>query len=166
VKWHNFYSLKNEYTILYFWDPGCGHCKTSTPKLQKLYAEKLKKRNIDVFAVGKATGDDFEKWKKFIHDNKLTFINVGLTDKLFNEAQDQSKLMELLKTTTIQSLNYQETYDIVSTPRVFILDKDKKIIGKQLSIAQLEDYLDKLQNYAGPKIIEPDPEDKEEKQTH
>lgn len=166
VKWHDFYSLKNEYTILYFWDPGCGHCKTSTPKLEKLYAEKLKKRNIDVFAVGKATGEDFEKWKKFIRDNKLTFINVGLTDKLFNEAQDQAKLMELLKITTIQSLNYQETYDIVSTPRVFILDKDKKIVGKQLSIAQLEDYLDKLQDYKGPKIIEPDPEDKEEKQTH
>ncbi len=27
VKWRDFYSLKNDYVILYFWDPECGHCK-------------------------------------------------------------------------------------------------------------------------------------------
>lgn len=26
-KWYDFYSLDSDYTILYFWDPGCGHCK-------------------------------------------------------------------------------------------------------------------------------------------
>jgi thiol-disulfide isomerase/thioredoxin len=41
VKWKDFYSLKSEYTILYFWDPECGHCKKITPKLETLYKEKL-----------------------------------------------------------------------------------------------------------------------------
>lgn len=162
-KWIDYYSIKADYTILYFWDPECGHCKTSTPKLQKLYAEKLKARNVEVFAVGKAVGEDFVKWKQFIKKNGLTFINVGLTDKLFTAAQQDARQF-VPKFTTIQSLNYQETFDIFSTPRVFVLDKDKKIIAKQLSIAQLEDFLDHLQNYKGPKIIEPDPEHDEEGQ--
>jgi len=44
-----------------------------------------------------------------------------------------------------------------------LLDKDKKNIAKQLSISQLEDYLDHLQNYKGNKIIE---EDKKEEEKH
>lgn len=165
TKWMDFYSIKADYTVLYFWDPECGHCKTVTPKLQKLYAEKLKARNVEVFAVGKAIGEDFVKWKKFIKTNNLQFINVALTDKLYKQAQENAKDLvptypgEQGKPTTLQSLNYQETYDIFSTPRVFILDKDKRIVAKQLSISQLEDFLDRLQNYKGPKIIEPDPED-------
>lgn len=165
TKWLDFYSIKADYTILYFWDPECGHCKKVTPKLGQLYTEKLKARNVEVFAIGKAIGEDFEKWKKFIKTHNLTFINVALTDKLYKLAQEDARSLvpafpgEKGKPTTLQSLNYQETYDIFSTPRVFILDKDKKIVAKQLSISQLEDFLDRLQNYKGPKIIEPDPED-------
>lgn len=160
--WINYYDLKSEYTILYFWDPECGHCKTSTPKLQQLYAEKLKARNVEVFAVGKATGDDFEKWKKFIREKNLTFINVALTDKLYRDAQADARQF-IPRFTTIEALNYQETFDIFSTPRVFVLDKDKKIIAKQLSISQLEDFMDRVQGVTVPKIIPPDPEDENEK---
>ena len=160
VTWRDFYSLKSDYTILFFWDPDCGHCKTSTPKLQKLYAEKLKARNVEVFAVAKAIGEDFDKWKAFVKKNNLTFINVGLTDKLYKDAQTDARQF-IPKYTTIQALNYQETFDIYTTPRVFVLDKDKKIIAKQLSISQLEDFMDRMQNVKADKIIEPDPEDKE-----
>jgi thiol-disulfide isomerase/thioredoxin len=158
VTWKDYYSLKSDYTILYFWDPDCGHCKTSTPKLQKLYAEKLKTRNVEVFAVAKGIGDDFQKWKDFIKKNNLTFINVSLSDKLYKEAQLDARQF-VPKYTTIQSLNYQETFDIFTTPRVFVLDKDKKIIAKQLSISQLEDFMDRIQNVNAPKVIEPDKEE-------
>lgn len=30
TKWFDFYSLKSDYTIVYFWDPECGHCKNNT----------------------------------------------------------------------------------------------------------------------------------------
>lgn len=170
-QWKDFYSLKSEYTILYFWDPECGHCKKVTPNLQKLYAGKLKERNVEIFAVGKAVGEDFEKWKAFIKKNNLEFINVGVTDKLFKDASDksnnQAKLLELLKSTTIESINYQQTYDIYATPRVFILDKDKKIIGKSLTVGQMEEFLDKLQGQAdAPKMFPVEKEDPEESQVH
>jgi thiol-disulfide isomerase/thioredoxin len=161
-KWQDFYSLKSEYTILYFWDPDCGHCKKTTPKLETLYKEKLKARNVEIFAVGKAVGEEFGKWKKFIKDNNLTFTNVAVTEPLFKAAMEDARQF-VPKYTTLESLNYQTTYDIFSTPRVFVLDKDKKIIAKSLSVSQLEEMLDRLQGKADlPKLFPPDPEEDEQ----
>lgn len=159
VNWRDFYSLKSEYTILYFWDPECGHCKKTTPKLETLYQKKLKARNVEIFAVGKATGEDFKLWKKFIRENNLNFINVGLTQSLYEEAT-KDPLKFIPKYTTLESLNYHDTYDIYATPRMFVLDKDKKIIAKQLTISQLEDMLDRLQGVKdAEKLFPPDPEE-------
>jgi len=151
---------------LYFWDPECGHCKVVTPKLQTLYEQKFKERNIEIFAVGKAIGEDFDKWKKFIRTNNLEFINVAVTDKLYKAAVTDARMF-VPQFTTIESLNYQQTYDIYATPKVFVLDKDKKIIAKSLTISQLEDMLDKMQGKASlPKIFPPDEDDKENEQMH
>ena len=165
VTWKGFYSLDAEYTILYFWDPNCGHCKKITPKLQTLYEKKFRERNIEIFAVGKAIGEEFVKWKEYIHENNLEFINVALTDKLFTEATADARKF-IPKHTTLESLNYQQTYDIYATPKVFILDKDKKIIAKSLSISQLEDLLDRLQKMPNAEKLFPPEEDPEEEQMH
>ncbi|RFC53343.1 thioredoxin-like domain-containing protein [Brumimicrobium aurantiacum] len=145
-KWYNLHEIEADYIILYFWDPGCGHCKKVTPKLQTLYEKKFKDRNIEIFSVGKATGDDFEDWKKFIREKNLTFINVGVTKAIYEQAQANPRSLIPSKT-TLKSLNYQETYDIYSTPRVWILNKNKEIIGKSLTIPQIEMMLDDLQGF-------------------
>ena len=160
--WVSLDKVKADYTILYFWDPECGHCKKETPKLQKLYADKLKARNVEIFAVGKATGDDFEKWKAFIRTNHLTFINVGLTKRLFEEATKDWRQF-IPKYTNVESLNYSEHFDVYATPKVFLLDKDKKIVAKSLSIAQLEEVIDKLQGHEkDPKLFPVEDEKKAE----
>lgn len=145
-KWYNLYETDAEYIILYFWDPGCGHCRKVTPDLETLYTEKLKERNVEIFAVGKATGDDFEDWKKFIREHNLSFINVGVTRDLYEKAKENPHSVIPSKT-DLNSVNYQDTYDIYSTPRVWILDKDKKIIAKSLTIPQIERMLDELQGF-------------------
>jgi thiol-disulfide isomerase/thioredoxin len=171
TKWFDFYSLKSDYTIVYFWDPECGHCKKTTPKLATLYEKKFKPRNVEIYAIGKAIGKDFEGWKKFIRDNNMTFINVAVTDKLYELAKiDPNSLVPVYpgekgKPTTLESLNYQTTYDIFSMPKVYILDKDKKIIAKHVSISQLEDIIDRLQGFLdAPKLFPPDPEEDEQMQ--
>jgi thiol-disulfide isomerase/thioredoxin len=165
--WKDFYSFKSDYTILYFWDPECGHCKKTTPKLGELYTKKLKARNVEVYAVGKAVGEDFKKWKDFIKEHKLDFTNVALTEKLYSAAMKDARLF-VPKYTTVEALNYQDTYDVYATPKVFVLDKDKKIIAKGLSLYQIEEMLDFLQNKKdSPKILEPDKEEEEHaKETH
>ena len=42
------YDVEKEFTILYFWEPDCGHCKEATPKL-KAYYDKAKNQGIEVF---------------------------------------------------------------------------------------------------------------------
>tara|TARA_R110000737_G_scaffold350964_1_gene391676 strand:- start:41053 stop:42705 length:1653 start_codon:yes stop_codon:yes gene_type:complete len=161
VNFKDFYSLKSDFTILYFWDPDCGHCKKTTPKIGKLYAEKWKDRNVEVFGVCKAMGEDFDKWKKFIKDNNLTYTNVALTQTLYDLVTTNAEAV-VPKYTDFKSLNFSLTYDIFSNPRVFVLDKDKKIIGKQLTISQVEDMIDRLQNVKdAPKLYPPDPEEDE-----
>ena len=95
----------------------------------------------------------------------MTFINVAVTESLFKSAMEDARQF-VPKYTTVEALNYQTTFDIFSTPRIFVLDKDKKIIAKQLSISQLEDMMDKLQNKEdSPKLFPPDPEE-DEQMTH
>lgn len=169
-KFYNLYKLKADYTILYFWDPNCGHCKKVTPQLEELYSKKLKDRNVKIFAVGKATDKDFDDWKKFIREKHLQFINVGVTEELYQKAKKDPYLLinnpPYSETSdpqkiTLESINYQDTYDVYATPTVFVLDKDKKIIAKKLSAAQIERLLDRLQDKEDSKKIlelEDDPE--------
>jgi len=165
INWVNLYNVDSEYTILYFWDPECGHCKKITPKLQTLYEKKFKDRNIEIFAVGKAIDKDFAKWKEFIRKNNMQFINVALTSTLYKAAMEDARMF-VPKYTTIESLNYQQTYDIFSTPKVFVLDKDKKIIAKSLTISQLEDMLDRMQGIKDAEKLFPPEEDQEDEQMH
>ena len=71
---------------------------------------------------------------------------MGLTDPIYKQAKDNPTSLIPSKT-TLESLNYSDTYDIFSTPKVWILDKDKKIIGKGLGVAQIEEFLDRLQGF-------------------
>ncbi|MCR9174245.1 MAG: DUF5106 domain-containing protein [bacterium] len=171
VTYHDFASLDNEYKVLYFWDPECGHCKKITPKLQTLYEKKWKDRNIEIFAVGKADSEElFDKWKKFIVKHNLEFINVALTYTMKEDAMDESpgqpKLRKLLQETTLESLNYQQQYDIFATPKVWILNDKNEIIAYSLTVSQLEDLFDRLQGVDDPEKIFPPEKNQEDEQMH
>ncbi len=122
------YNVNTPYTILYFWDPDCGHCKKATPKV-KAYYDKVKSKGVQVYAV--CTEVEMEKWKNYIKENKLDWINVA-DPKLQN--------------------NFREEFDIKTTPQIFILDKDKKILAKKIDEETLEKIMDKeLENAAKKK---------------
>ncbi|MBX2950163.1 MAG: redoxin domain-containing protein [Crocinitomicaceae bacterium] len=162
LNWINLHKINAEYTILYFWDPECGHCKKITPKLAELYDKKFKGRNIEVLAIGKASGDDYKKWKDYIVKNKLNFLNVAVTETILKIGKEDARML-IPRFTTLESMNIHLTYDIFSTPRLFVLDKDKKFIAKQISISQLEDMMDRLQNKTDlPKLFPPDKEEDEQ----
>ena len=112
------YDVEKEFTILYFWEPDCGHCQEATPKL-KSYYEKAKNEDIEVFAV--CTTADKPKWTKYIEDNKLTWINGWDPER---------------------RSNFGYYYNVQSTPMIYILDKDKKIIAKKLSVEDIPSFID------------------------
>jgi thiol-disulfide isomerase/thioredoxin len=111
------YDVEKDFTILYFWEPDCGHCKEATPKL-KAYYDKPKDYSMEVFAV--CTTSDKAKWTKYIEDNKLTWIN-GWDPK--------------------RSSHFDYYYNIQSTPTIYILDKKKKIIAKKLAVEEIGPFI-------------------------
>lgn len=143
-KWINFYDLPQDYVVIIFWDPHCGHCKEELPEIHKVYAEKLRPMGIEVYAVAKAVDEKLMKdWKAFIREKGLDWINVGLTMNVFNEAKKDPRQF-IPRLTTIESLNYADTYDVYSTPKLFVVDAERRFVGKSLSAEQIEDLVKKL----------------------
>ena len=129
-------------TILVFWDPECGHCKKELPKLAEYYKKIKDKNSVSVYAV---SSDHNDAWKKFIRDNKLDFMNVAVPQEVY---KDQMKVNEYVLGghTDVKSLNYASTYDIFTTPQIYLLDKDKIIVGKKLDVELLEQVMEQRFN--------------------
>ncbi|MBK9758986.1 MAG: DUF5106 domain-containing protein [Flavobacteriales bacterium] len=142
--WINMYKLPQEYVLVVFWDPHCGHCKKTLPDLYTQYKEKLRPLNVEVCAVSKATDSTlFADWKAFIRENKMDWVNIGLTWNVYQEAK-QNPNKYIPKLTTIESLNYADAWDVYSTPKIFLLDAERKIVGKQLTPDQMVDLIANL----------------------
>jgi peroxiredoxin len=113
------YDIKTKYTVLYFWDPDCGHCQKVTPKLKESY-DKFKSKGFEVYAV--CTEVEMDKWRKFIKEKNLNWINVA-DPELRN--------------------NFRHDFDITTTPQIFLLDNTKAIIAKRIEVDTLNEILEK-----------------------
>jgi thiol-disulfide isomerase/thioredoxin len=127
---HNLYAVPNKYTVLYFFDPDCGHCQKVTPVLTAMY-DSLKREGAEVFQVGSSLKAEYGKWTAFVKKLGMKGINVADPD--------------------YQS-NFRYEYDLQSYPQLFVLDKDKKIVGKKLAVEQLVDFLQRLNEMEKAKL--------------
>ena len=109
-----------DYTIVLFWDPDCGHCKHEIHALEPWFKENAEKYNVEIFSV--CTDTNMVKWKAKIKEYKIQdWINVDGPRSL--------------------TPNYHDLYDIISTPTVYLLDKDKNILAKRLSWNQTTEFI-------------------------
>lgn len=112
------YDIEKDFTILYFWEPSCGHCKETTPKLQEFY-KTAKDNGIEVFAI--CTTDAKEDWSKYIQENNIDWINGWDPER---------------------TTHFDYYYNVQATPLIYILDRDKKIIAKKLSVEDLSSFIE------------------------
>jgi peroxiredoxin len=112
------------YTILYIYSLDCPHCQEHAPKMAAFQA-KMASKGVKVFAV--AVEHDEKRWREF--------ITKYHTQNLFN-GFDKSN-----------TINFIKQFDAIEYPTDFILDAQKKIVGKHINPALLEQYL----NYLGVK---------------
>lgn len=124
------YDIKAPYTFIAFWDPTCSHCKVEIPRLDSFYKAIWKNLNVTVLSVN-INFKEVAAWKTFIKDNKLEGWKHG-----YQTEDDLSKEIAEGKPTTIRQL-----YDVFKTPTFYLLDSNKKIIAKNLSIEQFNDFL-------------------------
>lgn len=126
------YNLKADYTIVCFWDPNCGHCKDEVPRLDSIYKASWKAHGVKMYGVlsGDSKEDLKPAWTKFINEHNLgDWTHVYQTKEM--EAADN----------TAQKASYRQLYDVTMTPTLFLLDKEKNIIGKKLTWQQLDELL-------------------------
>lgn len=111
------YDIKNKYTVLYIFDPDCGSCKKETPKLVDFYNKK--KFDVQVYAVSADTS--MVKMRDYIKEMNMKWITVNGPRTYVGP--------------------YQDLYDANTTPTLYVLDNQKKIIGKKIPAEKLEDFL-------------------------
>ena len=124
------YDQKSPYTFIAFWDPTCSHCKIEIPRLDSFYKTVWKDLQVKIFSVN-INFKELAAWKIFIKDNHLD----DWTHAYQTEADLNKELQAGLPTTIRQQ------YDVFKTPTFYLLDSNKKIIAKNLSLEQFNDFL-------------------------
>lgn len=109
--------LDNEYTILVFWKPNCGHCTKAMPHVLD-FQEKWKDKGVQTIAICTKTGKDYDScWEDVEKKGMQDLINVA----------DQYQKSRIVS-----------KYYVTSTPKIFIIDKNQEIVLKKVPAENLD----------------------------
>lgn len=127
------HDFKSPLTVLFFWDPDCGHCKKSMPEMVK-FAKDYKDKGVSVFAIctSLATRDD---------EGNLTLKDV---DKCWSTIAEREMDVFFNTVDPYHRSRYKTVYDIKTTPQIFVLDADKTILSKRIGAEQLHEVVDHI----------------------
>lgn len=123
--WISSHAFPQKYVMLWFWDPDCNHCKKQTAELITLYDSLSATGNkvFEVYAVGYEA--DVDKWKRYVRQHKLPFVNVGGPNV---------------------NIDYQEAYNVHGAPTMILLDADRRIImNKTLPTSEVLPFIERYE---------------------
>lgn len=105
--------------IIVFWSSTCSHCLKEMPKLKDFVNSQEK--------------------------DKFKVIAIGLEDERGSWADESSFYPDFIHVLGLQKWDNEigNLYDVSSTPTFFVLDKDKRIIGKPYGVKELIEFYTK-----------------------
>ena len=125
------YNVEADYTVVVFWDPSCGHCKEEIPRIDSIYRANWQKKNVKIYAVLSEAEKLKGEWITYINAHNIAdWVNVYQTKESV-EAETKE-----------QKPSYRQLYDVTLTPTLYLLDKEKRIVAKKLTLEQINDLLE------------------------
>jgi thiol-disulfide isomerase/thioredoxin len=125
------YEVDARYTVVVFWEPNCGHCKDEIPRVDSMYRASWQKKGVKIYAVLSEGERLKNEWLTFIREKKIgDWDNVYQTKTMVDEE------------TKNQRPTFRQLYNVEVTPTMYLLDKEKRIIAKKLTIEQMNDLID------------------------
>jgi (p)ppGpp synthase/HD superfamily hydrolase len=101
------------------------------PRIDSFYRAKWKTAGMKLYAVAKETDGTRKDWLNFISTHKLTdWYHV-----YYSKADDKARIDG-------GTPGYSQLYDVQTFPTLYLLDKDKRIVAKKLSVDQTDDVLE------------------------
>lgn len=124
------YGFESAFTMVVFWDPTCGHCKEEIPRVDSIYKAKWKALGLKVYSVN-VNESKMAEMKQFLAEKKISrdWVEVYQT-KAARDAEQAAN-----------QPNFRQLYDMYKTPTFYLLDSQKRIIAKQLSIEQFDSVI-------------------------
>jgi thiol-disulfide isomerase/thioredoxin len=114
--------LRGKYVLIDFWASWCGPCRKENPNVVAIY-HKYKDKGFDIFSV--SLDRDKAGWVGAIEKDKLVWTNH--VSDLKSWSSEAAKI-----------------YGVRSIPATFLIDKEGKILAKDLRGNALEDMLKKI----------------------
>ncbi|MFC2083517.1 thioredoxin-like domain-containing protein [Bacteroidota bacterium] len=114
----NLADIEADKILIVFYASWCPHCKDLLPQLTELYNNQTVK-SLNVISVSLDT--DRSEWLNFIKSNNLNWVNVSDLKGWNSKAASD--------------------YYIYATPTMFLVDRERNIIGKPLNINEVKSLL-------------------------
>lgn len=120
----NLHQVEAPVTVVLIFEPNCSHCKVFVPEFHEEVYEKYKNKGLEVYAI--YSMDNKQEWVDFLTKHDLyDWINVW----------DEHHVSR-----------FKILYDARKTPGVYVLNEDKEIVAKKMTVEQLEKYMERELN--------------------
>lgn len=114
------YQLNTDYTLLFINNPGCHACAETIEALKSapIINQLLSQKKLTVLSV--YPDEELDEWRKHLNEFPKEWINAY--DKKF-------------------VIKEQQLYDLKAIPTLYLLDKDKTVLLKDVTAEAVEEYL-------------------------
>jgi len=110
--------IKADYTLVLFWASWCPHCAETLPEIHDIY-QKNDKSKLEIVAI--SLDKEKSEWEKAVKELGFAWINCCDLKSWDSQAAID--------------------YNVYATPTMFLLDKQKKIVAKPITITELKNAL-------------------------
>lgn len=115
----NLSKIKSDYTLIIFWASWCPHCNTMLPEIHNIYQSSINPKKMSILSISLDTKK--EEWVTALNEGQYTWINA-------------SELKGWESQCAID-------YNIYATPTMILMDKDKSILAKPITLEELKQAL-------------------------